>query len=133
MILDVLTYLKADTTLDTLLGATGSNSKIYPDQAPQGAILPYITYEFSDDGTLEENLLEATISFECVAEEYMDVLAIRDRVNALLDKQDLIRNFITSINYWFYWCKNVRGEDSKDPKQNNFHKIVTFNFKYANK
>jgi hypothetical protein len=133
MILDVLTYLKADTALDALLGASGSNSKIYPNQAPQQTALPYITYDIDGDGTFEENLSEVTVSFDCVSDEYLVVRALRDRLVTLLDKQDKIRDFVTSTGYYFYWCKNRNGEDLKEPKQDYFHKQLVFDFKYAKK
>lgn len=133
MILDVLTYLKSDAQLDTLLDASASNSKIYPSQAPQGVATPYIIYTISGDGTKEENLLEISISFECVDKEYLNVRAVRDRLFTLLDKQDKIRNYITSTSYYFYWCKNVSGDDQKEPTQDYFHKTLVFEFKYAKK
>lgn len=131
MILDVISYLKSDATLDTLLGATGSDSKIYPNQAKDTATVPYIIYRLTGDGTLEENLLELTATFECVATTYISVRNIRDQLLVLLDRQDTIKNVVTSASYYIYWSKNVTGEDVKEPVQDHFHKLLTFNFKYA--
>lgn len=133
MILDILAYLKADSTLDGLLGASASNSKIYPNQKPHSAVEPYIIYRLERDGTTEENLLEASLIIECVSTEYLTTKALRDQIVLLLDLQDKIRTAIPSTSHYFYWCKNVDGDDVKEPVQDYFHKTVVFNLKYAQK
>ncbi len=131
--LDVISYLATDATLDTLLGATGSDSKIYPLQAPHKVTGNYIVYLVPSDGTFEENLEEKTISFNCTGETYLAAIQIRDRVKTLLDKQDKIRNLISSTDYYFYWCKMVPGGITfKDPDVDLHHAVGIFQFKYNN-
>ena len=49
---DIITFLKADATLDTLLSSSGSNSKIYPNSVPINMTQPYIIYTTVREGTL---------------------------------------------------------------------------------
>lgn len=133
MILDIISYLKADSTLDSLLGADANNSKIYPNQVPQGTQVPFIRYALSGDGTLEENLSEIVVTFDCISDNYLQVRNIRDRLVTLLDKQDKIREVISSSGYYLYWCKNTNGADEKEPVQSYYHRTVIFNIKYAKK
>ena len=131
--LDVVAYLKADTTLDTLLSATGTDSKIYPIQAPQERTIPYIIYTISSEGTLEENLNEETISFNCISDNYIEAKNIVDRLDALLDHQSDIRTLVSSESYYIYWCKKVGGSTFIDPesKQKDFyHRVSVYDFKY---
>lgn len=131
MELVVVDYLTEDSALRTLLGAVGGDTKIYPSQAPQGAALPYILYNTVADGTLEENLLERSLNFNCVADTLIETQDIRNRVNELLDKQDDIKKFIFSTEYWFYWSKQVGGTTFKDPELGVFYAASVYNFKYA--
>lgn len=133
MIIPVLEYLKADSELDTLLSSSASDSKIRPEQANLSVDVPYILYSFISDGTTEENLLEGRVEFVCVDESYLNIFYIRERLIELLDKQDKIRNFITSDDYYYYWCKNVDGKDEVKVDLNYFYKRITFSFKYAKK
>lgn len=133
MILDIIAYLKSDATLSSLLESTGSNSKIYPVQVPHQGNIPYIRYSISNDGTYEENLVELAITFDCISGSYLQVLNIKNRLVELLDRQDKIRNAISSSDYYMYWCKNVDGSDEKEPQQNYFHKAIIFQIKYAKK
>ena len=107
--LDVIAYLKNDDTLDTLLSSSGSDSKIYPVQIPQGATEPYIIYTTPAIGSLEENLKEISMSFNCTSQSYSTAKTIRDRVDFLLDQQDRIQKLITSISYFIFWAKQVGG------------------------
>jgi len=131
--LDVVAYLIADSTLDTLLGAIGTDSKIYPIQAPQARTMPYIMYTISSEGSFEENLNEETISFNCISDNYIEVMNIVNRLDALLDHQSDIRTLISSESYYIYWSKKVGGSTFIDPesKQKDFyHRVSIYDFKY---
>lgn len=130
---EVISYLKSDVTLDSLLGATSSDSKIYPIQAPQSAIVPYIIYNLPNDGGIIENTEEISISFDCISDDFVETKNIKDRLLTLLDKEDKIRDVISSGTYWYYWCKKVGGASFKEPEQDYFHRVAIFDFLYAPK
>ena len=126
--LDVIAYLKSDATLDTLLGSTAIDSKIYPLQAPQRASVPYIVYNTPADGSIIENINELSMSFDCISDDYIEAKDIKDRLVTLLDRENAIRDLIPSANYWFYWCKKVGGSSFKEPELNYFHRVAIFDF-----
>ena len=126
--LDVIAYLKADATLDTLLGPTAIDSKIYPLQAPQRASVPYIVYNTPADGSIIENINELSMSFDCISDDYIEAKDIKDRLVTLLDRENAIRDLIPSANYWFYWCKKVGGSSFKEPELDYFHRVAIFDF-----
>lgn len=128
--LDIVSYLNSDATLDTLLGASGSDPKIYPIQMRQGASQPFIIYTTTQDGTLDENLKEMTMDFDCIDESYSTAKSIRDRVSVLLDLQDAFPDNVTSSSYYLYWSKKIGGNTFKDPILNFFHHVITIGFKY---
>ncbi len=128
--LDVIAYLNSDATLDSLLSATGADPKIYPNQRRQGSSQPYIVYTTTQDGTLDENLKEMTMEFDCIDESYNTAKSIRDRVSALLDLQDALPDSMTSASYYLYWAKKIGGNTFKDPALNFFHHVLTVAFKY---
>ena len=127
---DVIAYLKSDATLDALLGATGADSKIMPDQMKHGATEPFILFTTNAIGGLEENLLEVSMSFNCIDTSYNTAKSIRDRLQYLLDQQNAIQNVITSTEYYIYWSKMVGGTIFKDPDLDYFHCVAIFDFKY---
>ena len=127
--LDVISYLNSDATLDTLLGANG-DSKIYPNQMPQGASDPFIIYSTYIDGTLEENIKELTMEFDCIDDSFNTAKSIRDRVSVLFDYQDAIRSYITSASYYLYWAKKIGGNTFKEPNLDLFHHVIICAFKY---
>ena len=129
--LDVISYLNNDSTLYALLGATGTDSKIYPVQMPHGATEPFIIFTTNSIGSLEENISELSMSFNCIDSSYNTAKGIRDRISFLLDRQDAIQNLITSTEYYIYWCKKVGGSVFKDPDLDIFHHATIFDFKYA--
>jgi len=128
---DLLTYLKADGTLDTLLTATASDSKIYPIQKPHNVTHPCIVYTVSSSGSVEENLREISFTFDCISTTYLQAKNISDRLVALLDLQDAINGTITTVNYIIYWAKHISGNTYIDGDENLFHNLITINFKYA--
>lgn len=109
---DIYAYLIADGTLDTLLGSSATDSKIYPVRAPQGSKYPYITYDVSGYGDVEEYVHNERITFKIVSKSYTTAKNIRDRIRVLLDLQDLIN--ITSANYRIEHSKLVGGMDLED-------------------
>lgn len=131
--LDVIAYLNDDASLTTLLGASGSDSKIYPIQKPINYTVPYIVYTISDEGTLDENLLYMTIEFDCAHSTYDSLLDISDRIYELLDVQDTIQSLMSSTDYFIYWSKIISGADSKDTDTDYYHKKLNVQIKYNRK
>lgn len=130
--LDVIAYLNNDETLDTLLGASASDPKIYPSQARQGEVheTPYITYTTSSNGGLQENMNDITMSFSCIDDNYIVAKQIRDRIATLLDRQDQIQHLISSASYKIFWSKLTGGTVFKDPDLDNFHNVAVVDFQY---
>ncbi len=129
----IINYLTSDATLDALLGASGSNPKIYPNQMPHGTIEPFIIYKVSGEGTREENSKEITMSFNCKDSDYNTAGTVRDRVSDMLDRQDEIQGLISDATYKIFWSKKIGGSDSKDSDLDLFEKEVIINFKYMPK
>jgi hypothetical protein len=128
---DLINYIEADPGLEQLLQSTESDSKVYPGQAPQGAEAPYILYNTISDGTIEENLLERSFSFNCVADTRITSNEVRSRLVDILDKQDQIRHYISSTTHWFYWSKHIGGSDFIDQDIGYYFSAATVDFKYA--
>ena len=129
---DVVDYLTNDSALDTLLGASGSDSKMYPVQLPLNKVSePYIIFTTNAMGGFEENLLEVSMSFNCMDSNYLVAKSIRDRIHLLLDRQDQIQKLITSTDYYIYWCKQTGGQVFKEVGLDLFHFVSIYDFKYA--
>ncbi len=130
--LDVVNYLTNDTTLYALLGASGSDAKIYPVQLPLKKVSePYIIYTTNALGGLEENFLEVSMSFNCMDSSYLVAKNIRDRLHFLLDRQDAIQSLITSTDYKIYWAKEIGGSIFKETGLDLFHFAAIYDFKYV--
>lgn len=131
--IDVVAYLDDDGVLTAELGATAADSKIYPIQKPHTAVVPYIVYNVINEGTTQENLLEMTISFECVDDKYLDLIEISDRIYELLDIQNYAQDIIPSTNYYIYYSKIVGGREIKDTELDLFHKTLDVNIIFHRK
>lgn len=130
--LDVVDYLTNDSALYTLLGASGSDSKFYAVQLPLKKVSePYIIFTTNAIGGLEENLLEVSMSFNCMDSSYLVAKSIKDRLHYLLDRQDAIQNLITSTDYMIYWAKEIGGSIFKETGLKLFHFATIYDFKYA--
>ncbi len=127
---EVVSYLNNDATLTALIGASGSDPKIYPVQVRQGASQPYIVYNVPSEGGLEENLKEISMSFDSVADDYITAENIRNRISALLDVQDQINKPISSTAYLYFTSVRVGGAEFKEPDLDLFHRASIFDFKY---
>ena len=128
---DVINYLENDSILYGLLGASGTNNKMYPVQIPHDSEDPYILYNLISDGSIEENFLESSISFNCISSDYIIAGNIRDRITKLLDRQDGIKKLIDSNDYKYAWSKKVGGSEFNDVELKIFNKVMIFDFKYT--
>ena len=127
---DIASKLENDDTLATLLGS-GTDPKIYPIRAPQGASDPYILYSAAGTGPEEDVLDELRIQLNCVSSSYKTAGDIRDRVKAILGLRDRVS--ILSEDYYIYTGKLTGESDLIDTEQNLHHRIIFFNFKYLKK
>lgn len=127
---DIVNYIKADATLQTLIGYTAGDTKIYPEYAPHNKTYPCILYSVTSESTSEENMLEVQIQFDCIAESYLAATNIKNRVLELLDWQDKIRSLITGIDHIIYWAKKIADGEFLEPDLKVIHKVVDIRFKY---
>ncbi|MBA4406971.1 hypothetical protein C0389_06830 [bacterium] len=128
---DIVALLKADTTLDTLLGS-GTEEKIYPNRAPQNTVIPFISY-MSMVGVTDDNLDEDRFQFTIVAGTKQKAMDIRDRLKTLLDIDNAIQDNISSTNYWIYYSKLTASDSLIDPDTDRYIEIMFFNIKYRKK
>jgi hypothetical protein len=121
----IYAYISTDATLLALLGGT---AKIYPLKNTSGAAAPYIIYQLAAEGGAEELIDECRIVVKVVVDayDYATAIAIRDRVNALLDLQDGIQSVIDGV----LWCKKNGGGDLEDTDTEQVIKVVNFDLKY---
>ena len=127
---DFYNLLISDEELNTLLGSTITDSKIYPMQMPLDSTLPVIIYRTVDEGTIDENINEAIIHFDCISDNCTTAMAIQDRVRILLDVQDDIDNEIPyGINRYCY-SKSEMSFNFKEQILDIFHCIIGFFVKY---
>jgi hypothetical protein len=131
--LDILTYLKADSTLDTLLVSSASDSKIYPDQVAHGKSMsdPYIIYSIASDLRVNEVLQEVTINFNCTSDNHLEARSIRDRLIELLDHDDRIQSLISSSDYFIYSAQLRGGASFVDNSIGEYHYVAVFTFLYG--
>mgnify|MGYP001222820210 CR=1 FL=1 len=128
---DIVAKIKADTTMDTLLSSTGTDPKLYPLQAPPGAVTPYILYACAGMGPEDEVLDEERLQFTVVDSSYKNAGDIRDRLKAIFDLQDRVS--ITSDTYYIYWGKLTGNQDLVDTELSLYNRVVFFNFKFRKK
>ncbi len=133
---DVVRYLKADATLDTLLGVTGTDSKIYPLQAPSGTVIPFILYTPGVGDTESEVIYEDRLQLVPISTDVEEVTNIRNRLRALLDLQDLIQDTTLnsgSASYYIYWSKRTGGNIIMNEDRTRYHSINIYNIKFLDK
>lgn len=137
---DVYNHLKADATLDTLLGATGSDSKIYPETAKQlqQSKSPFIVYSVSPLKT-DEVLDGDRIEFKVVDTDINNIKNIEIRLKFLLSIKDDYRvgvnppTEITSASFYIYDVVISTGTQFPDPDTKRFIRVVIYNFLFKQK
>jgi len=129
--LDVIAYLKADSDLDTLLGSTASNAKMYPNYVPENETLPYIAYYTNSVSFQGIVVNECSMTFDCMASTYKSAGIIADRLIVLLSKQDQIE--ISSDTFRIFFCGSSGGADDYQDELGVYSRSVNFNFKYRRK
>jgi len=127
---DVRTYLEADGTLDTLLGAASGDSKIYAVRAPQLAIVPFITITALVGG-IDETIDEDIIQLKVVASTVLSLQNIRDRLKVLLDIANTAQTSITSATFRIYWSRFTGSSGTyQDPDTQEYIEVFTYSMKY---
>jgi len=139
---DVIKHLKNDATLDALLGATASNSKIYPEIGTkiQQKTVPFIVYSVSELGRGWIDLVDADqIQFKVIHTNYTIAGNIRARLKFLLEIQDELRvgvnppTSIASDKFYIYDGIQSGGPEFKDTPVKRFIRIRIFDFLYRRK
>ncbi len=136
--LDIVSHLKDSAALDTLLGSSAANSKIFPIQAPQGTVVPFVVYEVSTDAyTYDVAIDEDTIQFNIFDDDYVDCRLIAEQLKKLLGISDSLRvgvsTSISSTTYYIYNGIDAGGSNFKDPDTDLFVRVISFSFKYKRK
>lgn len=136
--LDVIAHLKASADLDTLLGSSATNSKIFPIQAPQGTAIPFVVYEVSTAPYVADIALdEDTIQFNIFDDDYLDCRLIAEQIKKLLGISDSLRvgvsTSISSATYYIYNGIDAGSSEFKDTDTDLFVRVISFSFKYKRK
>jgi len=89
----LLSVLEGDATMTTLLGATASDPRIYPyyngDAKITTTLLAFITYSNLAVPEAQFAVEDPVFSFTIWSRTWVNTEAVRDRMCALLDKQDI--------------------------------------------
>ncbi len=133
---DLITYLEADSALDTLLGVASGNSKIYPLTPPTEAVAPYVLITWGvgnpDDEYIDEDRIQITVR----ADTDLVATNIRDRIKILLDKGDEIQDTVMatgSTGYHIYYCKWSGGTSFFEPDTALYNYVLFFDVKFRKK
>lgn len=132
MLPDLHAYLAADLTLRTLLGASASCAKIYPEIAPDDAPVPYIIYGPVKEGSVDEIMDNMTVQLSVFVDQHAQALAnsVINRLKYLLDRQDLIQGQIPSASYTIYWAKHVGGDSGFIERTRTYMRAAMVAFKF---
>lgn len=127
---DIYAYLSTDSTLQTALSATTTDTKIYPNYARLSSRLPFIVYQSTNPGgTQDEVLNEEDLSIIITSDTYATTVAISYIVTALLD---LTETQIPSATYNIYYAKKTGGNDYADDLGRHV-RALNFTFKFNKK
>ena len=127
---DIYAYLSSDSTLQTALSATVTDTKIYPNYARLSSRLPFIVYQSTNPGgTQDEVLNEEDLSLIITSDTYATTVAISYIVTALLD---LTETEIPSDTYNIYYAKKTGGNDYADDLGRHV-RALNFTFKFNKK
>lgn len=131
---EVRDLLKADATLDTLLGSTSADSKIYPVIGYQRAVAPYLIVNSSLSGA-DELLDEDRIGVKIITGNDVAVMqALMDRVKILLDKNDDIQEVISQSTYRIFYSRmNGSVEAFLDDETNELISEIFFTVRFRKK
>jgi hypothetical protein len=124
-------YLVDDSRLLALLGGNAADPKIYPIEAPEGAIAPYLEFRVGFDGREGEILKRITVMLYIVVPvDYTEAAVIRDRLDDLLDVDDQI-NLSSSNIIVRNIVKNGGSPDMPDKDTHEVIKVVNYDVLYT--
>jgi len=124
-------YIKGIAELQTLLGGSSSNYKIYPVEAPDDAVAPYIVYKTAFDGRTGEIMKMITVMLTIVVPaDYSDAVEIRDVLDNNLDVDDQI-SLSSSAIVVRNIVKNGGSPDSQDKDTRELIKVVNYDVLYT--
>lgn len=121
---DLIAVLEDDATIGSLVG-----DKIYPEQAPQGAALPYlILTDISLIGDYNlagaSGIRQTRIQFDCYARLKSVSEDTKNQVLTLFDGRKQTLNSSTEV----LSCVIENGQSSYDPKQGTYRHRVDLTF-----
>lgn len=127
MMNDIYGYLAADATLKTLLGATSTDSRIYPDDAPENKRAPYIVYHVSRDGEADEMMKKASLRILIFSSTALLARNLGDRIIDMLDVQDDIQGMVPSSTWRYLYSKHTDGNSAYNSDTELYAKELVFN------
>lgn len=129
---DLVTYLKADSTLTGLIGS-GTSCRLYCGIAPKDATAPYIVYRVqSDPGRTKSNVVrERMYGFSIFADTALAAETIVRRLDVLLDKDAAIA--ITSSGYYVKSSWHAGGSSTFEQDTKLHHRAALYTLLYVEK
>lgn len=118
---NIYTTLKNDTTLATLLGATGSNNKIFPIIPDNFEDFPCLTYSIVDSNfrTTPKNTQDITIEFRVFGSNKTVCEDIFERVNTLM-------NYLQDWNKSIIYVKQSAELDLPEEDRSLWSKVIRY-------
>lgn len=131
----VVTFLATDNTLRTLLGATDTNNKYYPEIPQKQPTLPYVTFTWTAGAMVDEHVDEDRIQFIIHGSTAKNAMQIANRIKVLLDKKDGIQDNLhdSDSNYYIAYCKHSGADALYEPIRHEYQIILFFEVGYHSK
>jgi hypothetical protein len=120
----LITILGGDATLQTLLGGSISDTRIYPAISDQSETFPCITYQETGGGfrTTPSNVQDITVDLIIYSKDNKDAVeAIFSRVNALLNYYKQVSSYPRIV-----YAKLVYSADDNDTDRRLFAKVARY-------
>jgi hypothetical protein len=123
----IYSILSSDATLAALLGATASDSHIYPQIVNKLEVFPCITYEVVDEMTLNPPLNKQVIimQFNIYTKETGNGSNPRDKLESIYSKLYSVLNYIKGQNPIIYAIQRGGMYDDQTDRQL-FSKAIRF-------
>lgn len=122
-LIDIITRLETDNTLQTLLEGTTNDKKIRPSKGDNFENFPCITYEIYDGeyNTVPSNTEQSQIQFNIYSKSKKNIEDITLQVNALLNYYKQAQSGTRII-----YLKRVLNTDINEPNRQLYGKVVRY-------
>ncbi len=123
----IYSYLAADTTLQSLLGADSQDSRIYPDVVNQFEKFPCVTYSLvsSSENTVPANTQDSLLDFRVFTDN--SAAAIKSSNLAILERLKTLLKYYgadTPIRIW--WSVKVLETEEPSDDRNLYVTLVRY-------